>query len=108
MAAPTASDISINRERAIAIARGGNVSAPAFARLVERKDVGTLDRGLGENALVNPERMTWVVTVHADLMTRGAPAVAPVKVHWYTVAIDAATGQVTDMCYGCDTIQSAR
>ncbi len=106
VARPAAStDRLIDQARAIQIARAGDDTAPAFAKLVARKDIESYDRGLGENAIAQPDRMTWLVTVHADARTRGDPIHKPVVVHSYTMAIGAATGIIMDTCLGCDTVK---
>jgi hypothetical protein len=60
------------------------------------------------NFAVDPTRMVWVITVHADMATSGSPAGAPKIFPVYSIAMDAETGQWTDYCVGCDWLKSSR
>lgn len=55
-------------------ARGGNMNAPTFALLVPYRDIAAANHPLAASAQVHPDRLVWVVTVHADIITRGGLA----------------------------------
>ena len=106
---PSANPTYITEQQAVSEARGqGTPPAPdtvaAFARPMTRPEYERLD---GDLTNFNPQRMVWVVTVHADMLTDGSPLVKPQVKHVYTIALDAETGIETDACIGCDLIKSS-
>lgn len=102
---PNTSAAVISEARALEIARGPSLSAPAHAAFVTHSQLVAMDQSLADNGVVNPDRKLWVVTVQADTWSRGSPSRKPWEVHSYTVVIDAQTGIVTDACYGCTTVK---
>ena len=94
---------------AIRLAGGASGSVSATARLVTYRFVAQLDKGLGENGEVWPDRQVWVVTVHGNFppgpgffpVLAGAPPV----LHVYSMVIDAETGIKTDVCFGCEAVK---
>ena len=101
---PSANPRYLGEADVLARARGNNVSAPAAARLVNYKDVAGIETGLGSNAMVHPDRKVWVVTVRGDIETRGSLREPPRTVHVYSLVIDAETGTVVSIGYGCAAI----
>jgi hypothetical protein len=103
--APRANPHYITEADVLTRARGGNTGALAKAALVSYHAVSNLQPGLGSNGVIHPERKVWVVTVHGDIETRGSLRSKPTVVHVYSLVIDAETGIVTDMCYGCEAVK---
>jgi hypothetical protein len=70
---------------------GASHSAPAKARLMR---LGDFDRanGLTTDPLLSPERVVWVVTVHAPTAMLPRPGSPVRKASVYTVVYDAVTG----------------
>jgi hypothetical protein len=98
----------IGEEDAIAIALGrscGPLPAerpPIYARLMTRDETGELDPSLGANNFSpHPSRKVWLVSVHDEVQTRGSLVHPPATVHGYSVVIDAESGTVTDVGWGC-------
>ena len=110
---PSASPTYITREQVTSLAHatnraaGGGIppSAPTYAAIMTYREYGEhLHRRKPGNATVNPQRMVWVVTVHADIYTRGTAFSPPAPKHVYTVIYDAETGTFIGACVGCDHI----
>jgi hypothetical protein len=55
---------------------------------------------------ISPNRLVWVVTVHAPMWTDGAPLHPPYLKQNYTVVIDATSKQGIEICIGCATLTS--
>jgi hypothetical protein len=87
---------------AIARARGGRVAAPASALMMRYGDIGGSARDFEDNAVVNPDRPAWIITVHGDAQPTTLMGTDPGTVHVYSMVIDAESGIVSDWCYGCD------
>jgi len=77
-------------------ARGENTDAPASALLVRYGDIAAANPQLAASARVHPDRMAWVVTVHAEGMTRGGIHTMPQPVHVYSIVINAEPGSVPE------------
>jgi len=73
---------------ALARARGGDADAPAYASLVRYQDVAAANPRLAANATVHPDRLVWVVTVHANVVTRARLATPPRSYQVYSLVID--------------------
>jgi hypothetical protein len=93
---------------ALVRARGERANAPASALLVPYRDAAAANAALAANATVHPDRMVWVVTVDADVMTAGSFGVQPRLKHMYSVIIDSETGGVTDSCVGCEAVRDGQ
>jgi hypothetical protein len=105
---PNSNASHMTEAEALERARGNYAAAPAFAVLVPYRDVAAADPALAANATVNPDRMVWVVTVHADVRTQG-PFGAPGQLrHAYSLVIDAENRGVTDFCVGCEAVRSGQ
>lgn len=92
----------LTEAQAIALARGQNSTAPVAARLMTLHEFeDTIYAGTKGVAVLNHDRMKWIVTVHADVMTDGSPGFAPPLKHVYSVVIDAETGIGDGGCIGC-------
>jgi len=91
----------INRVDVILRAGGASDGHDAVARLMRYSQVGLVDTGLGENALVDPSRWVWVVTVHEPVRAQGTLQAGSGTWAGYTEVIDAESGDVTDSCAGC-------
>src|SRR5579871_1998079 len=87
-----------SEDEVLARARGGHADAPAFALLVPYREVAAANAALAANATVHPDRMVWVVTVRADIATKGSIVSPPQPKHVYSLIIDAETGGVPDLC----------
>jgi hypothetical protein len=77
-------------------ARGVYVDAPASALLARYGDIAAANPALAASAFVHPDRLAWVVTVHADVMTRGSIAWPPQRRHVYSVVINAELGSLPE------------
>jgi hypothetical protein len=68
---------------------------------MDRSELAALDPGLTENEIPDARRKVWVVTVQDDITVPAGPSRASRVAHVYTEVIDAESGFVTDMCFGC-------
>ena len=108
MRPPDPNAIRMTEAEALERARGRNTDAPAFALLVPYRDAAAANPSLAASAQVHPDRLVWVVTVHADIMTRGGLATAPQLVHVYSLIIDAETGGVPDFGWGAEAVRDGQ
>jgi hypothetical protein len=102
--APSSNPRYIGEAAAIAEARGSLTTAPAYAKLMTYGELQAKEPGLAENAVPDPRRKVWVVTVQADAYTHPTGMTQAHLVHYFTDVIDGETGQMTDSCLGCDTV----
>ena len=94
---PSAHPVYISRRQAIAEAHryATDQSTRVFkirARLMLRREFESLDKSW---TLHNQERKVWVVTVYANVPDMRTSKLA----HYYTVAIDAETGIISDIAF---------
>jgi hypothetical protein len=83
-------------------ARGRDTDAPATALLVSYHDLAATNPSLAAS-VVHPDRLVWVVTVHADVTPIRARTSRQFNV--YSLVIDAETGGVPDAGYGAEAVR---
>ncbi len=83
--------------------------APANAPVVAREmTLSAYQQMTGEqaNPAISPDRLVWVVTVHAPMLTPGTPQHSGQLKQVYTVVFDAISSQGIEMCIGCEALTS--
>ncbi len=83
------------------------LTAAVYSALMTRPAFEALTHE-GHNAAVNPNRMVWLVTVHAPMATDGGRSRPPQVFPVYSVVYDAETGHWTDVCIGCAWLQQSQ
>jgi hypothetical protein len=93
-------------------ARGVHSDAPASALLARYGDIAAANPALAASAFVHPDRLAWVVTVHAEATTRGGPhAAAQQSVRVYSMVINAEPGSLpefNDVGYGDEAVRDGK
>jgi hypothetical protein len=92
-------------------ARGVYSDAPASALLARYGDIAAANPALAASAFVHPDRLAWVVTVHAEATTRGGPHAPPQSVRVYSMVINAELGSLPefkDVGFGDEAVRDGK
>lgn len=91
--------------RSLLVSPAATASSPVFAEFMTLGDVAKrMNLNPAEFGPIDLNRMMWLVTVDAPVMTMGSPHRQASLVPAYTVVYDAASHTGILTCYGCATL----
>jgi hypothetical protein len=91
--------------RALTADPNANVSSPVIAKEMSLNGYNRMSgETLSEPGIASAGVEVWAVTVHAPMLTDGAPFSPAVLEHSYTIVFDAATRSGLEICIGCATL----
>jgi hypothetical protein len=92
-------------QRSLLVSPAATASSPVFAESMTLGEVAKrMHLDPAEFGPIDLNRMMWLVTVHAPVMTMGSPRRPPSLVAAFTVVYDAASHIGILTCYGCATL----